>query len=515
MDAARGFNRAKHVTNIARRVQTKRRRDRFAARMDLPYSKRILRDANILMKRYKQRLPPAAPSSHPSSHSRSISPDFLARVQELEDEENQNTEALISSPNRSDSPQFGDQDVASLWLSQPNPYDGPLPIHRPTFDLTSDITNITEQKQPTRFIRMQEPEPEGSMQFELMMGYDYYLGARGRELLNKLNGLQGARRAGHTYPREATVTNEIMLELIGLLHENGLGKAAIRNVLDSRDSTSHDLDEYFLAQYDNDLNQLIRVAFVGKGAFHRRPRRVVRHDFLNNHPLPVTFRDIRTREINGPTRRRLGRVETMIVDPQFGPEPPPRIYTVKRPPIRLGPPRPPMPRTEKVYVGKSTIPDAGLGLFAAIDFARDERIISYGGVFSFDPPANGLGVSVDDSDDEFMGYIDGGVARDTTVPQDARGRTLASYANTVRAGQRSVFTMNAALQQEGSSTNVNMYATRAINKDEEIFVDYGGQYYDRKDKVPPIFGQKQRHKPNKRKKKHTLTMSKANKRAEL
>lgn len=190
--------------------------------------------------------------------------------------------------------------------------------------------------------------------------------------------------------------------------------------------------------------------------------------------------------------------------------------------------------TNRVYVKTSTIPGAGLGLFASRNFHRGEPISSYGGRFvrwvnkgdearwegrrewvSVAEPRNGLAVEVfskgfiDWHEGAILGWIDGGQAANPRVPQDTNGRVLASYANNVRTNT-GFLDNNAELKQTAPKL-VSMFATKEIHKDDEIFCQYGRGYWTAEDKKIALAGPKPPKKKRLKRRRKALTLQHSDK----
>lgn len=113
---------------------------------------------------------------------------------------------------------------------------------------------------------------------------------------------------------------------------------------------------------------------------------------------------------------------------------------------------------KKLYVNKSTIPGAGLGLFAGEDIKAGDRISRYWGEVNGDNPDSSYLLDLEDGR-----YVDAKMATDCP----------ARYANDARDD----FANNAEFILTGS-VYAYIFSTRDISKGEEIFVSYGEEYWE-------------------------------------
>lgn len=124
---------------------------------------------------------------------------------------------------------------------------------------------------------------------------------------------------------------------------------------------------------------------------------------------------------------------------------------------------------ESVYVSRSGIYGAGNGLFASKDIKKGTKIIEYKGV-----KKNKQDLDREFSEDDVATYWvalqDGETFIDAS---DIESSSLARYAN---GYNNNVFEYNAILQ-ETSAGNIYIINTRHILKDEEIILNYGGNYF--------------------------------------
>lgn len=128
-----------------------------------------------------------------------------------------------------------------------------------------------------------------------------------------------------------------------------------------------------------------------------------------------------------------------------------------------------MPLLEKkVEIKLSTLPNAGKGLFAKEFIPKDTRIVEYKGKIS-------TWKQVDDNDGN-NGYIYY-VKRHHVIDASRHPSALARYANDARGLQKiKGLTNNAAYVEEG--LKVFIEAKKDIPAGEEIFVEYGKEYWD-------------------------------------
>ena len=124
-----------------------------------------------------------------------------------------------------------------------------------------------------------------------------------------------------------------------------------------------------------------------------------------------------------------------------------------------------------VSVKESSVPGAGLGLFAERPFKKGENIVEYRGhvVILLDPSSS-------DSEDEDSEPIGGPYVVQTTrhmfidaARTDSEGR----YVNAAPAGKKN----NAQLVYDSRKKVANVRAREKIAAGKEIFMGYGGAYW--------------------------------------
>jgi hypothetical protein len=135
----------------------------------------------------------------------------------------------------------------------------------------------------------------------------------------------------------------------------------------------------------------------------------------------------------------------------------------------------------KVYVGPSTLPDAGFGLFAGRDFKKNERITFYGGAKLDLEEANEL--FLNNKDWRYLravevkhSYIDG--FRGIDLFKFSLPDLCASAANDAR-GPRNNTMYSRQWNEKIAEYQICLKALRDIEKGEEIFVGYGATYWER------------------------------------
>lgn len=129
--------------------------------------------------------------------------------------------------------------------------------------------------------------------------------------------------------------------------------------------------------------------------------------------------------------------------------------------------------TKTLYVDKSTIPNSGNGLFAKKDFKKGEVICKFSGDLIDNDE-----VEKRDVGGERSHYF---IALDDNLTLDVYGSScLARYANDAEGfgkiqgkGNNSTIYAN-----KRGSPGAYIAATRNIKSGEEIFVDYGKDYWD-------------------------------------
>ena len=121
-------------------------------------------------------------------------------------------------------------------------------------------------------------------------------------------------------------------------------------------------------------------------------------------------------------------------------------------------------------LGKSKIPNSGLGLYAEKKFKRGDRIASYGGVI----------VSSSDfksSDSAYGLQVSNGEVLDSRSTQSGLGR----YVNDCRASnkrRRQCKGKNSRLVWNSRSRTASVKATKTIQPGTEIYTSYGRGYWD-------------------------------------
>jgi hypothetical protein len=121
-----------------------------------------------------------------------------------------------------------------------------------------------------------------------------------------------------------------------------------------------------------------------------------------------------------------------------------------------------------LFIQISQLPDSGKGLFTAIAIYKDEIVAVFKGeILSDSEAANRV---QNNNDQYFMNLLNGKIL-------DCKNtECFAKYANDATGFSKSEYKNNAkiSLDDEG---NVCLIATRKIKSGEEIFCDYGKQYW--------------------------------------
>jgi SET domain-containing protein len=122
---------------------------------------------------------------------------------------------------------------------------------------------------------------------------------------------------------------------------------------------------------------------------------------------------------------------------------------------------------KNVYAKKSKLPDAGLGLFAKKNFKKGDKIVEYKGRIQTWKEA-----VKENWENPYLFWINA-----KTVINPIKSNTaMAHYANDARGpGKVKGLRNNAEYQTEGNRCFI--FATRDIKRYEEIFVDYGDEYW--------------------------------------
>jgi hypothetical protein len=124
--------------------------------------------------------------------------------------------------------------------------------------------------------------------------------------------------------------------------------------------------------------------------------------------------------------------------------------------------------SDYLYIQTSQLPDSGKGLFTAIAIYKDEIVAVFKGEILSDSEAEFRVQS--NNDQYFMNLLNGKIL-------DCKNtECFAKYANDAAGFSKSDYKNNAkiSLDDEG---NVCLIATRKIKSGNEIFCDYGKQYW--------------------------------------
>lgn len=126
------------------------------------------------------------------------------------------------------------------------------------------------------------------------------------------------------------------------------------------------------------------------------------------------------------------------------------------------------PETDYLYIENSQLPNAGKGLFTAIDIYKHEVIAVFKGEILTEMEAKNR---VENGNDRyFINMIDG------TILDSMLVECFAKYANDAEAFENSTFTNNGKISLDDEN-NVCIIATKNIKSQSEIFCSYGKRYW--------------------------------------
>jgi hypothetical protein len=126
------------------------------------------------------------------------------------------------------------------------------------------------------------------------------------------------------------------------------------------------------------------------------------------------------------------------------------------------------PEADYLYIDVSQLPDAGNGLFTAINIYKDEIIAVFKGEILSDAQAKyreEKGV-----DKYFISMLDG------TIMDSMNVKCFAKYANDADGTANSPFKNNAKIGLDDKD-NVCLIATRNFKTGDELFCSYGKRYW--------------------------------------
>ena len=126
------------------------------------------------------------------------------------------------------------------------------------------------------------------------------------------------------------------------------------------------------------------------------------------------------------------------------------------------------PESDYLYIQDSQIPNAGKGLFTAIDIYPNEIISLFKGEILTDEEAQKR-VS-EENDRYFINMLDGSILDSMNVD------CFAKYANDAEAFSKSTFKNNSKITLDDDD-NVCIVATKKIKSQQEIFCSYGVKYW--------------------------------------
>lgn len=126
------------------------------------------------------------------------------------------------------------------------------------------------------------------------------------------------------------------------------------------------------------------------------------------------------------------------------------------------------PESDYLYIQDSQIPNAGKGLFTAIDIYPNEIISLFKGEILTNEEAQ---KRVSEGNDRyFINMLDGSLLDSMNVD------CFAKYANDAKAFSKSAFKNNSKITLDDDD-NVCIVATKKIKSQQEIFCSYGAKYW--------------------------------------
>ena len=126
------------------------------------------------------------------------------------------------------------------------------------------------------------------------------------------------------------------------------------------------------------------------------------------------------------------------------------------------------PESDYLYIQDSQIPNAGKGLFTAIDIYPNEIISLFKGEILSNKEAQ---KRVSEGNDRyFINMLDGSILDSMNVD------CFAKYANDAEAFSKSTFKNNSKITLDDND-NVCIVATKKIKSQQEIFCSYGAKYW--------------------------------------
>lgn len=121
-----------------------------------------------------------------------------------------------------------------------------------------------------------------------------------------------------------------------------------------------------------------------------------------------------------------------------------------------------------LYLEKSQLPDAGMGLYTAIDIYKDEIIAVFIGEIITTEQARELAIS--NEDQYFINMVNGSILDCKNVAG------FAKYANDCKGTMNAKFNNCSKIIMD-ERNNIAIVATRKIKMGSEIFCDYGKKYW--------------------------------------
>jgi SET domain-containing protein len=126
------------------------------------------------------------------------------------------------------------------------------------------------------------------------------------------------------------------------------------------------------------------------------------------------------------------------------------------------------PESDYLYISPSQIPDAGNGLFTAVDIYKEETIAIFKGKILTDAEAKKR--AKEGADRYFINLLNG------SIMDSMNAKCFAKYANDANGLMKSRFKNNAVITLD-ENDKVCLAATRNIKAGEELFCNYGKRYW--------------------------------------
>jgi hypothetical protein len=125
------------------------------------------------------------------------------------------------------------------------------------------------------------------------------------------------------------------------------------------------------------------------------------------------------------------------------------------------------PESDFLYVVKSSLPNAGKGLFTAIDIFKNEIIAIFAGEILSQKEAEKRATAQEDQ--YFINLLDG------RILDSKHTHCFAKFANDANGTSGKIHKNNAKIALDDNN-NICLVATKKISAGSEVFVDYGKRY---------------------------------------